>query len=309
MVEVFRISDDSEESTRTVLKVDKSEYELDHTLDSSWEPATFVVPDDSKDCYRYSICTYIVSAEFKSKFEATLNGCVNWIQVPVQNRDEEFWWMRPDKQLKALDYEKSDIEFYTYEEDVGPVVEAVNSYSFHESKISNVPVFHIPEDWGNDFFVTNTFVKLFNDSGLSGLKFRKVYPLDVQPKVASVVPESEGVDIELTDVPATELKLISDHRVEAHDAGTILKQTNIEESWESTIELAALFTHLGWQLKLVDSGAAAGQKILVSPEGAYGLPISSLYESIRQGTGLLIYNMVAKEQLPPKPSKGMRLLG
>ncbi|MGB8454762.1 MAG: DUF1629 domain-containing protein [Anaerocolumna sp.] len=92
--------------------------------------------------------------------------------LPVYIDGQEFYLINKLEVLDCLDYEKSEIEYFSGEPK--RIMEIVK-YSFIEQKLKGKNIFRIKEQKKAGPFVTDKFKEAVEKSGLEGFEFREVW--------------------------------------------------------------------------------------------------------------------------------------
>ncbi len=92
--------------------------------------------------------------------------------LPVYIDEQEFFLINKLEVLDCLDYEKSEIEYFSGEPK--RIMEIVK-YSFIEQKLKGKNIFRIKEQKKTGPFVTDKFKEAVEKSGLEGFEFREVW--------------------------------------------------------------------------------------------------------------------------------------
>lgn len=94
--------------------------------------------------------------------------------LPLACDEGEFWAFHVTHFINALDETASTV---AYASDDPSHVIMIHRYAFRPEKLTADWMFKIPQSRGRGhFFVTDPFVHMINGSGLTGLRFKKLWP-------------------------------------------------------------------------------------------------------------------------------------
>lgn len=282
---------------------------------------------------------YAVSARARRALESVCGDWVDWL--PLKSALGEYYWMRANRVLDALDIEASICEFYEY----SPTdVRRIDHHVFKPGAVGNAPMFFLKQHPTTQLYATQAFVDAYNDAGLTGLLLELVFPVPRQP--VSEAPKSsmrepkpqlgpplpslkaEPLPPELRkdfrrmskkflrkhgDDLAKELKAeLDDLRAAATDAEALEEAANDLGLRFGYLLARELNWRLQWGSYAAEGGTLEGPAV-VSMDNKYAVfPAHMVYAKLTNkdeaNTLLLLYNMLKAGQLPPPPAKGTKLI-
>lgn len=118
------------------------------------------------DIISLSMSGLLVREHVKALFESPLAKCGEWIECVYSG--EVLWYFNTTACLDIMDKERTEFVYSN-----GILVD-VKSYAFKPCDLSDYPVFKLVGEEQLGPYVTEAFVKLFEDEQLTGMEFVKL---------------------------------------------------------------------------------------------------------------------------------------